>query len=259
MNTYNTSRNDHPTDTVIAVKNTKIGGDNFCVIAGPCSVESAEQILEIAISVKKSGATILRGGAFKARTSPYSFQGLRERGIEFLCAAGRQVGLPVVTEISDSSHLPLFKNVDILQVGARNMQNFELLKILGAQEKPVLLKRGMACSIEEWLLSAEYIMAGGNQNVILCERGIRTFETSTRYTLDLAAVPVLRKLTHLPIIVDPSHATGHAYLVPPMSLASKSVGAHGVMVEVHNNPALALCDGEQSLTPEQFTQLMKML
>lgn len=259
MSIYNTSRQAHTQDSIISVQNAKIGGENFCVIAGPCSVESAEQILEIAISVKKSGAKILRGGAFKSRTSPYSFQGLHERGLEFLCEAGRKLGLPVITEIADSTLLPLYARVDILQVGARNMQNFELLKALGAQNKPVLLKRGMANTIEEWLLSAEYIMAGGNPNLILCERGIRTFETATRNTLDLSAVPILRELTHLPIIVDPSHATGHAKLVPPMSRAAKAAGANGLMIEVHNNPPQALCDGEQSLTPDEFSALMQSL
>lgn len=259
MNIYNTSRKHHPEDTVIAVQGAKVGGDNFCVIAGPCSVESAEQISQIAASVKKSGADILRGGAFKARTSPYSFQGLRERGIDFLCAAGRQTGMGVVTEISDISHLPLFERVDIIQVGARNMQNFELLKALGSQKKPVLLKRGMANTLSELLLSAEYIMAGGNESVILCERGIRTFEPSTRNTLDLSAVPVLRGLTHLPIIVDPSHATGSSALVAPMALAAAAAGAHGIMIEVHQNPEAALCDGEQSITPQEFDALMKKI
>jgi len=232
-----------------------IGGSDFHIIAGPCSVESPEQILEIAKSVKASGATILRGGAFKPRTSPYDFQGMQADGLELLLEVKKQTGMPIITEIMNVVHLPLFENVDIIQVGARNMQNFELLKELGMTKTPVLLKRGLANTLQELLMSAEYIMAGGNHNVILCERGIRTFETYTRNTLDLTAVPVLRDLSHLPVIVDPSHATGTAKLVQPMALAATAAGAHGLMIEVHNDPHNALCDGAQSLTPEQFTAL----
>ncbi len=254
----NANRKFHPKDTVIDVNGIKIGGGNFAVIAGPCSVESEEQITEIAASVKASGAVMLRGGAFKPRTSPYAFQGMRGEGIELLEKAKANTGLPIVTEIMDASQLPLFENVDIIQVGARNMQNFELLKVLGKQSKPILLKRGLASTIEELLMSAEYIMAGGNENVILCERGIRTFETATtRNTLDLCAIPVLKERSHLPVVIDPSHATGVAKLVKPMSIAAAAAGADGLIIEVHNNPEKALCDGKQSLTPDAFADVMK--
>lgn len=251
------NRKFHPLDTVIEVGDAKIGGGNFSIIAGPCSVESEEQLCSIAKSVKKAGAGMLRGGAFKPRTSPYAFQGLRQKGIELLMAAKQETGLPIVTEIMDISHLPLFENVDVIQVGARNMQNFELLKELGHTDKPILLKRGLSSTIDELLMSAEYIMAGGNEKVILCERGIRTFEQKTRNTLDLSAIPLLKSLTHLPVIVDPSHATGIAKLVEPMSLAAAACGADGLIIEVHNDPPHALCDGQQSLTPEAFEDLNK--
>lgn len=250
------NRQFHPEDTVITVGNVKIGGGHFCVIAGPCSVESEEQIIEVAQAVKASGADMLRGGAFKPRTSPYAFQGLQAEGIRLLLAAKKATGLPIVTEIMNVTHLDLFEEVDVIQVGARNMQNFELLKELGRCRKPVLLKRGLSSTIQEWLMSAEYIMAGGNHEVILCERGIRTFETATRNTLDISAVPMLHHLTHLPVIVDPSHAAGIPWMVPPLSKAAVGAGADGLMIEVHNDPAKALCDGAQSLTPEQFDQLM---
>lgn len=251
------NRKFHPDDSVIEVLGTKIGGGHFGIIAGPCSVESSEQILDVAKRVKLAGATMLRGGAFKPRTSPYDFQGMRAEGIDLLLEAKKETGLPIVTEIMNANHLPLFENVDVIQVGARNMQNFELLKELGKTNKTILLKRGLANTIKEWLMSAEYIMAGGNENIILCERGIRTFETQTRNTLDLSAVPVLRELTHLPIVIDPSHATGVARLVEPMALAAAAAGADGLMIEVHNNPARALCDGAQSLTPDQFAEVTK--
>ena len=251
----NANRKFHPMDTVVEVGNARIGGGNFAFIAGPCSVESEEQICEVAMKVKNSGAAILRGGAFKPRTSPYAFQGMREKGIELLKRARQESGLPIITEIMDLSHLPLFEDVDIIQVGARNMQNFELLKALGKIGKPILLKRGLSSTIEEWLMSAEYIMAGGNEQVILCERGIRAFETATRNTLDLSCIPVLKGLTHLPVIVDPSHATGHARLVKPMAMAAAAAGADGLMIEVHNHPERAFCDGQQSLNPEQFDSL----
>jgi 3-deoxy-7-phosphoheptulonate synthase len=251
------NRKFHPDDSVIEVGGLKIGGPHFQMIAGPCSVESSEQILAIAQSVKESGASILRGGAFKPRTSPYDFQGLRADGIELLLEAKKKTGMPIVTEIMNTNHLPMFEQVDIIQVGARNMQNFELLKELGMTRKPILLKRGMANTLQELLMSAEYIMSGGNHNVILCERGIRTFETYTRNTLDLSAVPMLRELSHLPIVVDPSHASGHARLVKPMSMAAAAAGANGLMIEVHNDPVNALCDGAQSLTPEQFDEVAK--
>ena len=254
----NANRKFHPMDTVVDVNGVKIGGGNFAVIAGPCSVESEEQICAIAESVKASGAVMLRGGAFKPRTSPYAFQGMRGEGIELLEKAKANTSLPIVTEIMDASQLPLFKNVDVIQVGARNMQNFELLKALGKQSKPILLKRGLSSTIEELLMSAEYIMAGGNENVILCERGIRTFETATtRNTLDLCAIPVLKERSHLPVVIDPSHATGVARLVKPMSIAAAAAGADGLIIEVHNNPEKALCDGKQSLTPEAFDDVMK--
>ncbi|HHW46906.1 MAG TPA: 3-deoxy-7-phosphoheptulonate synthase [Clostridiales bacterium] len=251
-----TNRKFHPDDTVITLENgCKIGGGNLTVMAGPCSVESQEQIIEIAKSVKKSGANILRGGAFKPRTSPYSFQGLGEQGIRYLINAKRETGMPIISEIMSSSQLPLFEEVDIIQVGARNMQNFELLKLLGKTDKPILLKRGLANSIEELLMSAEYIMANGNEKVILCERGIRTFETMTRNTLDISAVPLLKKLSHLPVVVDPSHASGIAWLVEPLAMAAVAAGADGLIIEVHNNPALAKSDGAQSITPQMFDGL----
>ena len=251
------NRKFHPLDTVVSAGGAQIGGGHFAIIAGPCSVESEAQIVEVARRVKAAGATLLRGGAFKPRTSPYAFQGLHERGLELLVDAGRAAGLPVITEIMDINHLPLFENVDVIQVGARNMQNFELLKELGQIRKPILLKRGLANTLQELLMSAEYIMAGGNENVILCERGIRTFETATRNTLDLSAVPVLHQHTHLPVVVDPSHGTGYSELVAPMALAAVAAGADGLIIEVHNDPAHALCDGRQSLTPEQFDDLAK--
>ena len=250
------NRKFHPDDTVIDVGGVRVGGGNFAVMAGPCSVETPEQIAEVAGAVKEAGAALLRGGAFKPRTSPYDFQGLQAEGITLLEHAKEATGLPIVTEIMNPDHLPMFEHVDLIQVGARNMQNFELLKELGKIDKPILLKRGLANTIKEWLMSAEYIMAGGNEKVILCERGIRTFETYTRNTLDLSAVPMLKELTHLPVIVDPSHATGMARLVKPMALAAAAAGADGLMIEVHNNPAKALCDGAQSLTPEQFRDVM---
>jgi 3-deoxy-7-phosphoheptulonate synthase len=252
----NANRKFHPLDTVVDIGGAKIGGGHFQVIAGPCSVESTEQICGVAVDVKAAGAGLLRGGAFKPRTSPYAFQGLRAKGIEMLEAAKEASGLPIVTEVMDINHLPLFENVDVIQVGARNMQNFELLKELGTMNKPILLKRGLANTLEEFLMSAEYIMAGGNEKVILCERGIRTFERATRNTLDLSAVPYLKKVTHLPVIVDPSHATGIAALVRPMALAATAAGADGLMIEVHNDPAHALSDGAQSLKPEEFSDLM---
>ena len=249
------NRKFHVDDSVIDCGGVKIGGDHFQIIAGPCSVENREQIISVAESVKASGAGMLRGGAFKPRTSPYAFQGLHEKGLELLSEAKKATGLPIVTEIMEASHLPMFEDVDVIQVGARNMQNFELLKELGQTRKTILLKRGLANTLEELLMSAEYIMAGGNENVILCERGIRTFETYTRNTLDLSAVPVLRRLTHLPVVVDPSHGTGHAYLVKSMAMAATVAGADGLIIEVHNDPPHALCDGKQSLTPEQFEEL----
>ncbi len=250
------NRKFHPADTIIDIDGVKIGGGNFLIIAGPCSVESEEQICEISHSVKKSGAHMIRGGAFKPRTSPYAFQGMGDDGINLLLKAKSQTGLPIVSEIMDLSHLDLFEHVDVIQVGARNMQNFQLLKELGKTQKTILLKRGLSSTIQELLMSAEYIMAGGNKNVILCERGIRTFETSTRNTLDLSAVPVLKEHTHLPIVVDPSHATGYARYVKPMSLAAVAAGADGLMIEVHNNPSAALCDGQQSITPAAFEELV---
>ena len=249
------NRKFHPNDSIIQVGNVKIGGGYFAMIAGPCSVESEEQIIEIAQAVKESGANILRGGAFKPRTSPYAFQGMKEAGIQLLLKAKEATGLPIVTEIMNISALDLFADVDIIQVGARNMQNFDLLKELGKTNKPILLKRGLANTLQELLMSAEYIMSEGNENVILCERGIRTFETYTRNTLDLSAVSVLHELSHLPVVVDPSHATGKSRLVPPMAMAAAAAGADGIMVEVHNNPSCALCDGAQSLTPAQFDEL----
>ena len=248
----NANRKFHPDDTVIDIGGVKIGGGSFAIMAGPCSVESEEQLTEIAVKAKEAGANILRGGAFKPRTSPYAFQGMRAEGIELLLKAKEKTGMPIVTEIMDASHLSLFDEVDIIQVGARNMQNFELLKALGKTNKPILLKRGLSSTMQELLMSAEYIMAGGNEKVILCERGIRTFENATRNTLDISAVPMLKELSHLPVIVDPSHATGVSRLVKPMSLAAAACGADGLMIEVHNNPSKALCDGPQSLTPDAF-------
>ncbi|MBO4235980.1 MAG: 3-deoxy-7-phosphoheptulonate synthase, partial [Firmicutes bacterium] len=271
------NRKFHPKDTVISVptkagvgasgellqlnpsdsETTKVGGGNFAVIAGPCSVESEEQIVEVAKRVKAAGATMLRGGAFKPRTSPYAFQGMRAEGLELLSIAKKETGLPIVSEIMNENHLELFDDVDVIQVGARNMQNFELLKALGQVKKPILLKRGMSNTLEELLMSAEYIMAGGNENVILCERGIRTFDHHTRNTLDLSAVPALHEMSHLPIIIDPSHSTGRSDYVEPMAMAAVACGADGLMIEVHNCPSCALCDGAQSLTPDQFDEVMK--
>ena len=253
------NRKFHPKDTIIEAGNARIGGGYFAMIAGPCSVESEEQIIAVASAVKESGASILRGGAFKPRTSPYAFQGMKDEGIRLLLEAKKATGLPIVTEIMNISTLDLFADVDIIQVGARNMQNFDLLKELGKTDKPILLKRGLANTLQELLMSAEYIMSEGNSKVILCERGIRTFETATRNTLDLSAVPVLHNLTHLPVVVDPSHATGKADLVAPMAYAATAAGADGIMVEVHNDPAHALCDGPQSLKPEVFDALAKKL
>ena len=251
------NRKFHPQDTIVEAGSARIGGGYFAMIAGPCSVESEEQIIEVAQAVKASGATMLRGGAFKPRTSPYAFQGMKGEGIQLLLKAKEATGLPIVTELMNISTLDLFADVDVIQVGARNMQNFDLLKELGKTKKPILLKRGLANTIQELLMSAEYIMSEGNENVILCERGIRTFETATRNTLDLSAVAVLHNLTHLPVVVDPSHATGKADLVAPMSYAATAAGADGIMVEVHTNPACALCDGAQSLTPPQFDELSR--
>ena len=247
----------HPLDTVVPLSGTRIGGGELTLIAGPCSVESEAQLNSIAEAVKRSGATLLRGGAFKPRTSPYAFQGKGEEALRLIALAKAATGLPIIVEIMEISQLPLFDDVDVIQVGARNMQNYNLLTALGQQNKPVLLKRGLSATFEEWLLSAEYIMSEGNEQVILCERGIRTFETHTRNTLDLSAIPVLRQLTHLPIIIDPSHATGKAALVPSMAMAAVAAGADGVMIEVHNDPASALCDGNQSLRPETFDALAK--
>lgn len=252
------NRKFHPDDTVITLSNgTKIGDGSLTLMAGPCSVESAEQVTEIAKAVKASGANVLRGGAFKPRTSPYSFQGLKAEGLELLLKAKEETGLPIVTEIMSESDIDLFKDVDIIQVGARNMQNFELLKELGKIDKPILLKRGLSATIEEWLMSAEYIMAGGNDKVMLCERGIRTYETFTRNTLDISAIPIIKKLSHLPVIVDPSHASGKSWLVEPLAMAAVAAGADGLIIEVHNDPPHALSDGAQSLTPKQFDGVAK--
>ena len=254
------NRKFHPNDTIVEIgDHVKIGGGHFVSIAGPCSVESEDQIIEVATAVKASGAQILRGGAFKPRTSPYAFQGLKGEGIRLLLEAKKQTGLPIITELMNINDLPLFSEVDIIQIGARNMQNFDLLKEIGKTKKPILLKRGLANTLQELLMSAEYIMSEGNENVILCERGIRTFETYTRNTLDVSAVPALHELSHLPVVVDPSHATGKAKMVPTMAAAAVAAGADGLMVEVHNNPACALCDGAQSLTPHQFDELNKMI
>ena len=251
------NRKFHPADTVVQVGDTKIGGGNFTVIAGPCSVENEDQIVSVAKDVQKSGAKLMRGGAFKPRTSPYSFQGMGVQGLELLLKAKKATGLPIVTEIMSPKYCEIFENtVDVVQIGARNMQNFDLLKEVGKMSKPVLLKRGLANTYEEWIMSAEYIMSEGNENVILCERGIRTFETYTRNTLDISAIPCLRKMIHLPIIVDPSHSGGTAWLVEPLTMAAIAAGADGIIVEVHNDPPHAKCDGKQSLTPEQFDNLM---
>ncbi|HIR47077.1 MAG TPA: 3-deoxy-7-phosphoheptulonate synthase [Candidatus Caccousia avicola] len=252
------NRKFHPDNTVITLPGgQKIGDGSLSIIAGPCSVETEDQICEVAERVKTAGAQFLRGGAFKPRTSPYAFQGLKADGLELLREARKKTGLPIVTEIMSAAHLPLFEDVDIIQVGARNMQNFELLKELGKIRKPILLKRGLSSTIEELLMSAEYIMAGGNDQVILCERGIRTYETYTRNTLDISAVPILKRLSHLPVIVDPSHASGIAWLVEPLAMAAVAAGADGLIIEVHNNPAKALSDGAQSLTPDQFDHVAK--
>ncbi len=251
------NRKFHPEDSVIDCSGVPVGGGTFQIIAGPCSVETEEQIVAVARAVREAGATLLRGGAFKPRTSPYAFQGLHGDGLRLLKLAKQETGLPIVTEIMDAAHLDLFEDVDVIQVGARNMQNFELLKALGRTDKPILLKRGLANTVQEWLMSAEYIMAGGNDRVILCERGIRTYETATRNTLDLSSVPVLKEKTHLPVLIDPSHATGVAKLVRPMAMAATACGADGLMIEVHNDPRHALCDGAQSLTPEQFADVVR--
>lgn len=253
------NRKFHPEDTVVTVGQTRIGGGHFAVIAGPCSVESEEQITQVARAVQQAGAGLLRGGAFKPRTSPYSFQGMRAEGLELLRLARQATGMPIVTEIMNTEHLPLFENVDLIQVGARNMQNFELLKAVGRQKKPVLLKRGLANTLEEFVMSAEYIMAEGNENVILCERGIRTYEKYTRNTLDISAVPVLKRMSHLPVVVDPSHAGGIYWMVEPLAKAAVAAGADGLMIEVHNDPAHALSDGAQSLTYDSFHHTMNAL
>ena len=250
----------HPENTIVDVNGVKIGGKKIAVIAGPCSVESEEQIVEIAKEVKELGANFLRGGAFKPRTSPYAFQGLKYEGLELLKKAKAKTGITIVTELMSPYDIETFvENVDVIQVGARNMQNFDLLKELGKTNKPILLKRGLSATIEEWLMSAEYIMAGGNENVILCERGIRTFETYTRNTLDLSAVPAVKKLSHLPVVIDPSHSAGKYWMVEPLAKAAVAVGADGLIIEVHNDPANALCDGPQSIKPEKFAKLMEEL
>lgn len=249
------NRKFHPDDTVVDVNGIKIGGGHFAMIAGPCSIESEEQIIAVAKQVKASGAQLLRGGAFKPRTSPYDFQGLKADGLELLIEAKKETGMPIVTEIMNANHLPMFEDVDVIQVGARNMQNFDLLKELGKTNKVILLKRGLANTLKEFLMSAEYIMSEGNTNIILCERGIRTYETYTRNTMDISAIPLLHELTHLPVIADPSHATGKSKLVAPMAMAATAAGADGLMIEVHNDPAHALCDGAQSLTPEEFADV----
>ncbi len=251
------NRKFHPMDTVIEIGGAKIGGGHFALIAGPCSVENEDQIIQVAQAVKAAGAKVLRGGAFKPRTSPYAFQGLGSEGLELLRAARKATGLPICTELMDLRHLDEFHDIDMIQIGARNMQNFDLLKEVGKTKTPILLKRGLSSTLQELLMSAEYIMSEGNENVILCERGIRTFETATRNTLDLSCVPLLHELSHLPVVVDPSHATGKAKLVPPMAAAAAASGADGIMIEVHNDPAHALCDGAQSLTPAQFADLSR--
>ena len=254
------NRKFHPENTAIKISDTvTIGDGSLHIMAGPCSVESEQQIVGIAKSVQQSGATLLRGGAFKPRTSPYAFQGLKAEGLDLLKIARKETGLPIVTEIMRVSHIDMFENVDIIQVGARNMQNFELLKELGKTDKPILLKRGLSATIEEWLMSAEYIMAGGNDKVMLCERGIRTYETFTRNTLDISAIPVIKKLSHLPVIIDPSHAAGKSWLVEPLAMAAVAAGADGLIIEVHNDPPHALSDGAQSLTPAQFDAVAKKL
>ena len=255
----NANRKFHPEETIIKVGDTQIGGGTLTLMAGPCSVETEDQMIAVAKAVKASGATMLRGGAFKPRTSPYAFQGLGAEGLRLLKLAKQETGLPIVTEIMEISQLPLFDDVDVIQVGTRNMQNFNLLKELGAQKKPVMIKRGMSATYEEWLMSAEYVMSQGNENVILCERGIRTYENYTRNTLDLSAIPVLKHLSHFPVIVDPSHATGKSSLVPPMAMAAVGGGADGLIIEVHNDPAKAWCDGPQSLNPVQFDKLSRKL
>ena len=253
------NRKFHPEDTIVDVNGVKFGGDNFQIIAGPCSVETEEQIIGVAKAVKAAGATVLRGGAFKPRTSPYSFQGLRETGLELLLKAKEATGLPIITEIMSVRHIDLFYDVDIVQIGARDMQNFELLKEVGKMHKPVMIKRGLCNTVEEWLMSAEYVMAEGSHDVILCERGIRTFEPYTRNTLDLSAIPLLKELTHLPIVVDPSHASGIARLVKPLSLAAVGSGADGLMIEVHNDPQKAWCDGAQSIKPDEFEDIVRRI
>lgn len=255
----NANKKFHNGPLVVDIAGQKIGGGHFQIIAGPCSVESKEQVCEVAQRVKTAGAGLLRGGAFKPRTSPYAFQGMMGSGLELLMEARALTGLPIVSELMGTNHIELFQDVDVVQIGARNMQNFELLKEIGKTDKTILLKRGLANTIDELLMSAEYIMAGGNQNVILCERGIRTFETRTRNTLDLSAIPVLKGLTHLPIVIDPSHASGYAHMVKPMALAATAAGADGLMIEVHNDPENALCDGPQSLRPEEFDELAKLI
>ena len=251
-----TSRKNHRSDTVVSVGNTVIGGGNVCIIAGPCTIESRQQLFTIAQSVKASGAQILRGGAFKPRTSPYSFAGMGEEGLKLLAEAGKMAGLPTVSEIMDSSDLPLFSDIDLIQVGAKNMQNFSLLTALGSCHKPILLKRGSGNTLEELLYSAEYILKNGNPNVILCERGIRTFEKACRFTFDINAIPLLKQMTHLPVIADPSHGTGISSIVPPIAGAAVAAGADGIMIEVHNDPQSALCDGSQSVTLENFAHLV---
>ena len=254
------NRKFHPENTTIKISDTvTIGDGSLHIMAGPCSVENEQQIVAVAKSVQQSGATLLRGGAFKPRTSPYAFQGLKSEGLDLLKTARKETGLPIVTEIMRVSHIDMFENVDIIQVGARNMQNFELLKELGKIDKPILLKRGLSATIEEWLMSAEYIMAGGNDKVMLCERGIRTYETFTRNTLDISAIPVIKKLSHLPVIVDPSHAAGKSWLVEPLAMAAVAAGADGLIIEVHNDPPHALSDGAQSLTPAQFDAVANKL
>ena len=254
------NRKFHPEDSVVDCGGAKIGGGHFQVIAGPCSVESVEQMVSIAKSVKAAGATLLRGGAFKPRTSPYSFQGLGKRGLDILVEAKRQTSLPIVTELMSFEHLELFNDVDVIQIGARNMQNFDLLKEVGAQtKKPILLKRGMSATLQELLMSAEYIMASGNENVIVCERGIRTFETALRNTIDLTVIPMLKRLSHLPVVIDPSHATGIAEMVQPLAIGATAMGADGLIIEVHNDPPHALCDGAQSQTPAVFAETMKKI